>query len=109
MVVLSALMLVALFGLFAWWRDSERLGGSDWPVAAVFVTIAGVLTILGSFLSTLSDTEPDYLVTVNDDKFYCERGVFEFDASYAWPGWTLEHYSSHDEDAVCYIIPIEGS
>ncbi len=103
MVFISSLVVAASIVGFCVHKES-RYSHRDWYFLATMVSIVEGILILVLFASTSDGADEDYTTVVNGDKFYCERGVYTFDASYVWPGWVVEHHSDDDAEAVCYFV-----
>lgn len=100
-----ALGIVAFCTLGA--RREKALGYNSyggWPSAMLAVSAIGFLVLVGIVGSASERGESSYATTVNGTTFYCERPTFEYDAGFAWPGWTVRKYDYNQANATCYPI-----
>jgi len=109
MVTISILVFLATFIPFAIWRNRKAGFGSlgGWIILSVMFSMLGVISILFNVDSVTNKGIHTYIETVNHEKFYCERPLFGYDASSAWPGWVVQRYNYDESDAVCYHIDDE--
>ena len=88
---------IVSYRLSSYHRFEDMLGRGG--LLLPFLILCNIVIMLFS----LEQKESGYTETINEQNLYCELTPVKYDASFIWPGWTLDRYTDASE-VTCYKL-----